>query len=375
MTDGKKVILFANTDWYLYNFRLGLARGLRERGYEVVLASPRGAYGGRLEAEFPWYAVDLGGGSKSAAKNLQAAREVHRLYKSVQPDVVHHFTIKCVLFGGWAARRLQIPAVHAITGLGHVFTDHRPSNRLARPLLKAAYRYVLGGNCQVIFQNEENREFFRQARLVDDRRSHLIRGSGADCQRFQPDDQPRAPGLCRFLFASRLLREKGIVELLQAFRQLRARGVDAELLIAGETYPDNPSSLTADELEDLKSDTTYLGHVEDTRPLFRQADVVVLPSYAEGTPRVLLEAGACGKPLIATDIAGCRGVVESGRNGFLVPTRQAQPLAAAMERLATDLALRAEFGRASREIIVGGFSEVDVIRRTIEVYERLGMSG
>ena len=205
--------------------------------------------------------------------------------------------------------------------------------------------------------------------MIDEDRTHLIRGSGADCERFRPSEKNgRSPGPCRFLFASRLLREKGIRELMEAYKALRERGVEAELLVAGELYPDNPSSLTVSELEDIKRQATYLGHVDDMREHFQRADVVVLPSYAEGTPRVLLEAGACGKPLVATDIAGCRGVVVDGKNGFLVPTRSSVELARAMETLAKDAIMREKFGLASRAIIENGFSEAEVVRRTVAVY-------
>ncbi len=213
-----KIALFANTDWYLYNFRLGLARALRDAGNEVFMLSPKGRYRELLEREFVWREIDLGGGSRGVTKNVAAIRRVRSVYRELSPDLVHHFTIKCVLYGGLVARMQGIPAVHAVTGLGHVFTDDRLLNRAARPLVRAAYRQVFNGNCETIFQNEENRGFFIQNRLIDEKRTHLIRGSGADCDRFQPSDASRAPGPCRFLFASRLLREKGIVELLEAFR-------------------------------------------------------------------------------------------------------------------------------------------------------------
>ena len=260
-----------------------------------------------------------------------------------------------------------------MTGLGHIFTDDNLSNRCARKIIKPLYRYVLAHRkSQVIFQNEENREFFIKNRLVDSERTHLIRGSGADCERFTPSNVSRRLGPCRVLFASRLLREKGIYELINAVQDLKQRGVEVELQIAGDIYPGNPSSLSITELESLKQSVTYLGHVDDMRQVFADADIVVLPSYAEGTPRVLLEAGACGKPLIATDIAGCRGVIEPDRNGFLVPVRNVPQLAQAIEVLARDSDMRTQFGKASRRIIVEKFGEVEVINRTLNVYRAVG---
>jgi glycosyltransferase involved in cell wall biosynthesis len=372
MDSHKHIVLFANTDWYLFNFRLGLARHLANQGYRVSLISERGDYVPLLQKEFEWHEVCMGGGTKRLLKNAQAVQAVWKLYRQLRPDLVHHFTIKCVLYGGMAARLQGIPAVHSVTGLGHLFTDEGVSARLARMLVLPQYRYVFGGKrYRVIFQNEENQQFFFDKGLVDKSAAVLIRGSGADCERFRPSAAPRRPGPIRVLFASRLLREKGIVELLEAHRQLVNEGLQVELVVAGDLYPGNPSSLTAAELEDLKRQCRYVGHCDEMESLFRDADIVALPSYAEGTPRVLLEAGACGKPLIATDIAGCRGVVCDGENGILVPVRDVIALAEAIRTLASDQPLRERYGVTSRKIVESEFSENSVVHRTIGVYEQL----
>ena len=368
-----KVILFANTDWYLYNFRLALAKQTRRNGNEVLMASPHGKHVSLIEdAGFRWAPIELGGGSKGLA-NLSAFRQLDRLYRQERPDLVHHFTIKCVLLGGCSARRLGIPRVNAITGLGHVFTDDRLSNRVLRRAIGGGYRYACGGK-QVasIFQNEEDQSFFQKRQLVDSSSSYLIRGSGADTDRLRPGNPNHAEGPCRFLFASRLIREKGIDELMTACKLLRDRGCKFELQIAGDIYPANPSSLTAQEAQRLSEHATMLGHVNEMEPIIQQADVVVLPSYREGTPRILLEGGACGKPLIATDIAGCRGVVQPNHNGFLVPCQNSTELADAMQALADSPSMRLRYGQASRQIIERDFSEKSVVSRTLSIYSQLG---
>ncbi|EGF25107.1 Glycosyl transferase group 1, family protein, partial [Rhodopirellula baltica WH47] len=364
------MILFANTDWYLYNFRGGLARELKSQGHEVTMVSPTGPYTDRLATEFSWRELDLSGGSKNPLSNLAALNRVRTLYQELRPDLVHHFTIKCVLYGGLVARQMGIPTVQAVTGLGHIFTDDGLVNRGLRNLILPMYRLSLGGKeTRVIFQNTGDRDFFLQSNLVEQANTELIRGSGADCKRFRPRNEARRPGPCRFLFASRLIREKGVYELLEAAKQLREMGCEFELIVAGDVYPDNPSSLSAADLNAMRNHVTYLGHVDDMKPHFHDVDVVVLPTYAEGTPRVLLEAGACGKPLIGTDIPGCRGVVMDGENGFLVPPRETEPLRIAMETLINDEGMRHRFGRASRQVIVNGFSETEVIARTLQVYQ------
>ena len=336
------------------------------------MVAPAGTYLDRLSSEFETRPIDLGGGSMNPLTNLVALRSVRQLVKEIQPDLIHNFTIKCVLYGGYAARRQRIPVVNAVTGLGHIFTEHSLKNSLVRRIVEPMYKFVLDAPLsQVIFQNEENQDFFLNNRLVRKNKTHLIRGSGADCERFCPNESERESGPIRLLFASRLIREKGINELLEACRQLRQDGEDFELIIAGDVYPDNPSSLSPAELEQLKEECSYLGHVDDVQPHFQRADVVVLPSYAEGTPRVLLEAGACGKPLVATDIAGCHGVVVPNENGFLVPPLEIAPLKEALRTLIGDSELRSRFGEASRRIIEEGFSEAKVVEETLGVYKLL----
>ena len=373
-----KILLFANTDWYLYNFRHSLAERLRAEGWQVVLISPPGEYGAKLEAlGFRWIPFDFAPGGTNPLIELGVLRRLIALYRAERPDLVHHFTIKCVLYGSLAARLVGgIPIVNAVTGLGHIFIDPGLKARLLRPLVKGLYRFVLGAaRSRVIFQNDEDRNFFTACGLVEPKRTRLIRGSGVDCSRFSPlphpDDNP--PAAVKILFASRLLREKGIAELLAAARILRRNNVDAEFLLAGDIYPGNPSSLTASELAAIKEEgiVTCLGHVDDMQPLLAQADIVVLPSYREGTPRILIEAAAMAIPIVATDIAGCRGLVQDGINGLLVPVKDAAALAAALQRLLADQKLRQAMGLAGRRIVTAEFDEKIVIEKTLAIYREI----
>ena len=373
-----KILLFANTDWYLYNFRRSLAERLRAEGWQVVLISPPGEYGPKLEAlGFRWIPFDFAPGGTNPLAELNVLRRLLALYRTERPDLVHHFTIKCVLYGSLAARLVGgIPVVNAVTGLGHIFTDSGLKASLLRPLVKGLYRFVLGAaRSRVIFQNDEDRNFFTDSGLVEPERTHLIRGSGVDCTRFSPAirsvDTPLAP--IKILFASRLLREKGIDELLAAVRIVRQSGVQVEFLLAGDIYPGNPSSLTASEIATIKAEgiVTCLGHVDDMLPLLAAADIVVLPSYREGTPRILIEAAAMAIPIVATDIAGCRGLVQDGVNGLLVPVKDATALAAALQRLIADRELRQTMGMAGRRIVLTEFDEKIVLERTIAIYRDL----
>ncbi len=372
-----KILLFANTDWYLYNFRLSLAEALRERGHALVLLSPPGPYGERLrDLGFDWRPFPFSTRSTNPFAELAVIRRLVTLYRAERPDLLHHFTIKCVLYGSLAARLAgNPPVINAVTGLGHIFTDSGVKARTLRPLVCRLYRLALGGvKRRTIFQNDEDRDEFLRLGLVDHAQVRLIRGSGVSGQRFHPvvvsSRQGDSPVI---LFASRLLREKGIFELVEALRRLRAERLPISLQIAGDLYPDNPSSLTAAELAALQAEpgVKYLGHVEDMPALMARADIIALPSYREGTPRVLVEAAAAGKPIVTTAIGGCLGLVEDGVNGLLVPVRDVDALAVALRRLATDAQLRQDYGRAGRRIFVDGFSEELVLRQTMAVYREL----
>lgn len=374
----KKILLFANTDWYLYNFRRSLAERLRAEGWQVVLISPPGEYGPKLEAlSFRWIPFDFATGGTNPFVELDVMRRLIALYRSERPDLVHHFTIKCVLYGSLSARLAGgIPVVNAVTGLGHIFTDPGLKATLLRPLVKGLYRFALGkARSLVIFQNVEDRNFFATSGLVNFARTRLIRGSGVDCTRFSPTAHiattESAP--VKILFASRLLREKGIIELLSAARILRKNGVDAEFLLAGGLYSGNPSSLSESEMAAIQEEgiVSCLGHVDDMLPLLAAAEIVVLPSYREGTPRILIEAAAMGIPIVATDIAGCRGLVQDGVNGFLVPVKDAPALATALQRLIADRELRQVMGAAGRAIVLAEFDEEIVLEKTLAVYREL----
>ena len=372
-----KIILFANTDWYLYNFRLSLAKKLRDEGYEVVLVSPPGEYGPRLELEgFRWISVPFSTRSTNPLTNLCLINKIIKLYRQEQPSLVHHFTIKCVIYGSIAAKVMGgIKIVNAVTGLGHVFTDKGLKAKMLKPIVRRLYRYALGGDkVRVVFQNSEDKDNFVSWGLVEHKRSHLIRGSGVDTSIFTRRERGDAgPEKVILLFASRLLREKGVFELVAAFQRVKSKYPQTELFIAGELYPENPSSLTVQDVEKLKEvdGVKFLGHVDKMPPLLSESDMVVLPSYREGTPRILIEAAAMELPIVATDIAGCRGLVVDGVNGFLVPGKSVKPLADAMEKLVADEGLRRRMGQEGRRIVCGEFDQQYVNSRTIEIYREL----
>lgn len=374
----KKILLVANTGWYLYNFRLPLARFLRSRGVEPVMVSPRDAYVERLQSEgFRWVEVTLNRRSRNPAREIFVIANLIRIYRAERPTAVHHFTIKCVLYGTIAAKITGIRAVvNAVTGLGPVFLGTDWKARALRPVLKWFYRNVLTARrVRVVFQNPDDLQTFTNLHLVIPDRTILIRGSGVDLLRFAPrPSHPDEPPTPIVLFASRLIREKGIEEFVEAARLLKRRGVKAVFQVAGAPDPGNHSSVTESTLKSWQSEglVDLLGHIDEMDDLIAQASLVVLPSYREGTPRILLEAAAMGKAIVATDAPGCREAVVHGENGLLVPVRNATALADAIQTLLEDPALRARMGEDGRRKMVQDFDCDDVARRTGQVYATIG---
>jgi glycosyltransferase involved in cell wall biosynthesis len=367
-----KVLLFANTDWYLYNFRLALAEAIRAEGHEVVLLSPPGKYGERLkEAGFRWIEFPLARRGLNPLVELVTILRLAWLYYKERPDLVHHFTVKCVLYGSIAAHLVRIKAVvNALAGLGHTFSNDGLQSRLLRQMIKLMCRFVLA-RTQVIFQNPTDHRAFLDTRLVERENSHLIRGSGVNIERFKPCQPHQRNGKRYVLLASRLLWAKGIAEYVEAAREVRRRIPNAVFLLAGESDPGNPAAVPQKEIDEWKrqGDVEVLGHCEDMRAMLEKADLVALPTYyGEGVPRILIEAAACGKPLVATHMPGCSEIVLPGCNGRLVPTRNSLELARAIQEILLDDNQRAEMGRQSR-LLAYEFSEDLVITNTFRVYQ------
>jgi glycosyltransferase involved in cell wall biosynthesis len=346
-------------------------------GWEVVLISPpeeRAFVGDFEDWGARWLTIDLDPGGMNLLAEMMVVARLLKIYRRERAALAHHFTPKGVIYGSLAARISATPAVvNAVTGLGHVFTDQGFRARTLRFGVTAAYRVASGGDGRrVIFQNEFDRQQLIRAGAVNARRTHLIRGSGIDVERFSLDRTPsRPPDDIRVLFAARLLREKGLFELVEAMQSCIEVGHRLGLVIAGEIYPGNPSSLTHEELDQISSlpFVDFVGYAEDVRSLIAEADVVALPSYREGTSRLLMEAGAMEKPVISTTIPGNEGLVIDGETGLLVPPREAGPLREAIASLAADGELRSRLGRAGREHISRKFSEKHVIEETLKVYD------
>ena len=378
-----KIVLFANTDWYLYNFRRSLALALREAGHEVLLLSPPCEYGARLRAlGLRWEPVPMDRRSLNPLREAAVLVHLWRLFRRERPELVHGFTIKCAVYGSLAARAAGVPArVNAVTGMGYVFTSTDAKARALRPLVRLLMRAALDGrDARLILQNPDDVAVFEQARLVAPGHIRLIPGSGVDCVRFAPGEsvgRGHAPDAdtppFRVLLAARLLWDKGLAEFVDAARRLHGEGRAIDFLLAGDPDPGNPAAVPEATVHGWVTEglLQWLGHVDDMPALLRSVDVAVLPSYREGLPKGLIEAAACGLPLVTTDVPGCREVVADGIDGLRVPVRDAAALAAAIARLHDDPALASRLGAAARTRALAEFDEQIVIARTLAVYREV----
>lgn len=373
-----KVILFANTAWYLYNFRLALAKALREEGFEVILVSPDGEFGDRLlAAGFRWEPLPLNRRSVNPFSELKAIFHLYRLFLKEKPDLIHNFTVKCVIHGGVAAAFARVPArVNAIAGLGYIFSSNDLKARVLRPFVQLLLRSVVTGkHSRLILQNQDDLDAVVSKGMAESRYVRLIKGSGVDLARFRPRDLPRLSGEeTRVLLAARLLWDKGIAVYVEAARILRKERVPIRFLLAGSTDSGNPAAIPDGVLHEWAGEgvVEILGHVDDMAVLFSDVDMVVLPTwYGEGVPRSLIEAAACALPLVATDIPGCREVISDGLDGLLIPTNDPFALAAAIKRIHDNPVWGRALGEAARKKALQDFDERIVILNTRAVYREL----
>jgi len=369
-----KVLLFANTDWYLYNFRLPLAKEIRNRGHEVVFLSPPGEFGKKLQAAgFRWITINMNRRSLNIFSEFSVLGRLMVIVRLECPDIIHLFTIKCVIYGSLIARYLHIPArINAVAGMGYIYSNTGLKARLLRPLVSRLMKFALGGDgARLILQNNQDLETFVNLGLIKRSNIKLIRGSGVDTTRFTPPDV-RLDGTTRVLLATRLLWDKGVKEFVEAAYLLKKKKLNIEFLIAGTPDEGNPDAVPLSQIEEWRESglVKILGHVDNMADLLKKVDICVLPtSYGEGVPRILIEAAATGLPIVATDTAGCREIVEHEKTGLLVTEKDSAALALSIQRLHENKNLQLNLGKNGRKRAVLEFDEALVIENTLNVYK------
>jgi len=359
-------------DWYFLSHRLPMARAALAAGHDVHVVTNVDQGGAAIAAEgFQLHPVPWRRGSFNPFAFLSSIFAVRRIYRRLDPDLVHHVALQPTIVGSLAATGLRCMRLNAIAGLGFVFTSATLKARLLRPFLRALLRGVLGHpRAAVLVQNSDDQAAV-QSLGINRQHIFVIAGSGVETDKLTPLPEPDGP--VTMAFVGRLLDDKGLRCLVRAHDILEQRRQAVRLLIAGDTDPLNPVSIPVDEIAawGRHPGIELLGHVPDIREVWRAAHIAVLPSRREGLPKSLLEAAACGRPIVATDVPGCREIARAGLNALLVPPDDAVALADAIAKLAADPALRRSFGEAGRRLVENEFSAGQVGREICVLYERL----
>jgi len=365
------IVLVCNTAWAIYTYRQGLLRTLTEAGARVTVIAPRDRTFEPLLA-MGCRCIELPVASKGTnpLDDLRTLYALYRRYRALKPDVVFHYTIKPNIYGSIAAWLARVPSVAVTTGLGYVFIQKSRAAQVAKRLYRFAFRFPR----EVWFLNQDDETAFRQQNLLaHPERARLLHGEGVDLEQFAFTPLPERETFA-FVLIGRLLWDKGVGEYVDAARTLRARFPQARFQLLGPVGVDNPSAISREEVAAWEREGVieYLGETADVRPFVADADCVVLPSYREGVPRTLMEASAMGRPIVATDVPGCREVVENGVNGLLCEARSAASLTA---QLAAMLEInrpgREKMAALGRKKIEKEFDERAVVQRYRELVHRI----
>jgi len=367
----KKILIVSHSAWQLYNFRLNLANSIKKDGHEVIFIAPEdGKYSDLIKEDFSFFNVSIDAKGVNPLNDLYVMVSLYRLFKDIKPDIILSFAVKPNIYSAIISCFLGINSISNITGLGTVFIEQT----FVTNVVKLLYMIALNFNDKVFFQNKDDRQLFIESRLVQEDKCELLPGSGVDLNKFIPLDKSIDNKNFKFLFIARLLRDKGVFEFIEAIKIIKTKYSNVEFQMLGAVGVDNKTAISKNELKSWTDDklVTYLGTTDYVEKAIFYVDCVILPSYREGTPRCLLEACAMEKPVIATDVVGCKEVVDDGVNGYLCEVRNSCDLAKKIE-LMINLSdeQRYAMGRAGRKKIVNEFDEQIVIDKYLQSLEEI----
>jgi glycosyltransferase involved in cell wall biosynthesis len=371
---GRTLLFFVTEDFYFESHRLPLALAARDAGLRVVLVTRCGERSAHLrQLGIEVIPLEIERGSVNLVRDLALLCRLCGIYRQVRPDVVHHVAMKPVIYGSLAARVTGIHrVVNALAGLGFVFSSSAPKARLLRPIVRLLLRFVLAApGSRLILQNRDDQAMFPREGLCPMEQIRLVPGVGVDLQRFIV--QPEPEGRVRIVLPARMLADKGVVEFVEAARMLRERGLEAECVLVGGTDSQNPAAISEKQLRSWHDAglVSWIGHCADMPSSLAACHIVCLPSYREGLPKALLEACASGRPIVTTDVPGCRDVVRDEVNGLLARVRDAADLADKLARLVTDPEARRRMGAAGRVSAELNFSSARSAEQTLDIYREL----
>jgi glycosyltransferase involved in cell wall biosynthesis len=368
-----RILYVVTEDWYFLSHRLPMARAAKEAGYEVHVATRIKDGEAAIKGEgFVPHALSWSRGSLSPRGSISAVFELRRLIRSLKPDILHNVSLKPVLLGTTASLGFDGTAVvNSLTGLGTLFIGEAGVSGMTRRAVRFALaRLLRRKSSKTVVQNPDDRAFVIELGVPLEN-VVLIPGSGVDTKHLMPLPEPSPP--VTVAYVGRMLADKGVVTLIEAFSELSKRGCKLQLLLAGDTDRENPGSLAPEQLQEFASlyGIRWLGHVTDIREVWAKAHFAVLASRREGLPKSLLEAAACGRPMVATDAPGCREIAIANETALTVPVDDVEALADAMARMADDQAMREKFGKAARALVESKFSAEAIGSETVALYDKL----
>lgn len=369
-----RIAFVTNHDWFFMSHRLPLAKHAIEEGHEVyLLAIDTGKRNELEQMGLHFIPIPLNPTGTNPLEDVRCVLTLARLYSSLKPDVIHHITIKTSLLGCIAAKlSRQRHVVNAISGLGYAFTDGRDG--LMQKVAKTAMKFAFHSKYfSFILQNPDDFKSILNMDYVPKENVFLIKGSGVDLNEFCYTPMPNNDEL-EILLPARMLRDKGVIEFIDAAKLLREKLKGrARFILAGDCTSTNPTVLKEEDLRPLLEDgyIEWIGHQNQMKPIYQKSDIVVLPSYREGLPKSLIEACAIGRPIVTTDVTGCRECVENEVNGFLVKVKDSESLAEGILKLVENSELREKFGKASRELAERDFSIEKVVQQHFDIYRKL----
>ena len=370
----QKILFVVNNPEFFVSHRFELGQAAVAAGYQVILVCPPGEGIDRIEAAgIAVQVISVDRQNHGWLTQLEFVRRLYTILRRERPDLCHFITLKMFLVGGFAAKLARIKnRVGAISGLGYLFISQTLRTRIFRGVLRPLFWWVFSGaGTRIIFQNDTDSQTMREYARFDLNKVQMIRGSGVDLQKFPFVPEP--PGPVVVVMASRLLIDKGVREYVEAARILIGRDLGLKFLLAGDPDPVNPVSIGGAEVESWVKQglVEWLGHQDDIAELFSRTHIVVLPSYREGFPKVLIEAAACGRAVVTTDVPGCRDAIINEKTGLLVPREDGEALAQAILQLAENAERRREFGVRARELAEQCYSVTEVVEQHLYLYRAL----
>ncbi|NVJ92578.1 MAG: glycosyltransferase family 4 protein [Methylocystaceae bacterium] len=372
--DRKKALIVVAEDWSFLSHRVPLARALKQDGYDVTIACRVQQKDNEIKKQgFNLIPLDLARESISPASALQTIKMLNALYRQEKPDVIVHSSLFLSLLGSIAGLLSGFKKnVNLITGLGFVFISQSLKTKIIRIAVKLTFRlFAYVKSITVVVQNKDDRQLFEHLGFIEGQNLHVIVGSGVDAQAFSPAAQE--PVTQQVTFVGRILWAKGVAELVEAARLLKQRNQLPKIVLVGDPDPGNPQSASQADMDQWTEEglVECWGRRNDIADIYRSSTIAILPSWREGLPKSLLEAAACGLPMITTDVPGCREIVTNGENGLLVPLKSPEGLANAIEILINAPEMRQKFGRNARKLVEDELNDITIAAKTCAVVKQV----